>query len=82
MNRHLFDFNDKFALLADNQQWLVCRKGKKGRYDPIAFIGSNKLIIERVLREKDIDITQEAREKLDDLPFKFREFLEERDGAK
>jgi hypothetical protein len=77
VNRVVFDFNDKFSLLTDGNQWLVARRGKRDRWDAIAFIASNKMIVQRVLNEKGIKMTEDAKRAMDDLPFKFRDFIAE-----
>ncbi len=81
MNRVLFDLDDKHSLLTDGLQWIVGRKSKSGeRYTNISYIASNKLIIHRVIRERNIDLSAEAEKCMDDLPLKFRDFIESETG--
>jgi hypothetical protein len=80
MNRVLFDLDDNHSLLTDGQQWMVARKSNKDKYTNIAYIASNKLIIHRVIREKNIDLSEDGERQLDELPLKFRDFIEAEGG--
>ncbi len=71
----------KWALAYDNAQWIVQRRkapSKKGgayRWAGVSFIGSNKDILWRVLREKGAEIDPAAREYIDAMPDTFREWI-------
>ena len=72
--------SDGWALAADEQQWIVQRfKGIYGcgpqagqeKWAAIAFVGSTKEILLRVIREKEIDLTDEAMDILLAMPDRF-----------
>ena len=72
--------SDGWALAADEQQWVVQRlRGvrKSGKYTgnedwhAEAFVGSTKKILLRVIREKEIKLTDEATAALDAMPDRF-----------
>ncbi len=73
--------SEKWALAYDKNQWIVQRRkapGKKGgacRWAGVSFIGSNKDILWRVLREKGAEIDPAAREYIDAMPDTFREWI-------
>jgi len=74
------DAEDKWYLGADSLQWIIYRKrianGKEmmvGR----SFIGDDHSLIYRDCREHGIEITAEAKAKIDSLPFNFLDFQAE-----
>ncbi len=73
--------SEKWALAYDNAQWIVQRRkapSKKGgacRWAAVSFIGSNKDILWRVLREKGAEIGPAAGEYIDAMPDTFREWI-------
>ncbi len=73
--------SEKWALAYDNAQWILQRRkapGKKGgayRWAGVSFVGSNKDILWRVLREKGAEIGPAAREYIDAMPDTFREWI-------
>jgi len=73
--------SERWALAYDRNQWIVQRRkalGKKGeacRWAAVSFIGSNKDILWRVLREKGAEIDPAAREYIDAMPDTFREWI-------
>lgn len=70
----LFHLAPGWALGADQNQWIVLRSRKrqdKSYYQPLSFIGSNKTVLLRVLREKGIQPTPDALAELDALPERF-----------
>jgi len=53
--------SDGWALTADENQWMLCRaRGKAGKWQPISFIGSNKRVLRRLLRESGVNLSTEA----------------------
>ncbi len=73
--------SEKWALAYDKNQWIVQRRkapSKKGgacRWSGVSFVGSNKDILWRVLREKLAEIGPAAREYIDAMPDTFREWI-------
>ena len=69
-----------WALAADGQQWIVQQFEGTRRVGPragqekwasVAFVGSTKATLRRVIREKGIDLTDEAIAALDAMPDRF-----------
>ena len=75
-DRRFLRLSDKWALGYDKNQWIVMVH-RGGRWRSIAFVGSNKGVLMRVLAEKGADITPEAHAALDTLPDRFLNWLEE-----
>ncbi len=82
------DAEGRWRLAYDRQQWVVQRRTKKARvshteggsiadsgWRGVSFIGSEKRVLRRVLREKAVILTVEAQARLDALPETFRDFL-------
>jgi hypothetical protein len=73
-DRIFLRLDDKFALGADDLQWLLCRahQRKSGMtWDPIAFVRSTKAILLRCIREAGCKPTVEAQLALDGYPDTF-----------
>ena len=72
--------SENWALAYDENQWIVQRRkapGKKGgawRWAGVSFVGSNKDILWRVLRENGAGIDPAAREYIDAMLHTFREW--------
>lgn len=61
--------SDGWALTADENQWMLCRaRGKAGKWQPIAFVGSNKRVLRRVMRERGVICIPEADAAVNALP--------------
>lgn len=63
-----------WAIFANANQWVLCRarmRRQDSYWQPIAFIGSNKSVLVRVLREKRIKVSMAAQFQIDDWPEKF-----------
>ena len=84
------DAAGRWRLAHDAQQWIVQRKTQAARpgnshgirdsgWRGTDYIGSEKRILARCIRERGIALTAEARSRLDAMPEKFRDFLVERD---
>lgn len=70
---------DGWALGADNLQWMVLRARRhKGRvkWQPVAFVASNKAVLKRVLREKGASLSREGEAALNALNETFRKWRE------
>ncbi len=73
--------SENWALAYDKNQWIVQRRkapGKTGgacRWAAVSFVGSNKDVLLRVLREKGAEIDPAARAHIDSMPEAFREWV-------
>jgi hypothetical protein len=68
-----------WALGSDQHQWIVLRakkRGDKSYWNPVDFIATKKSILLRVLAEKGIKPTPEAMAYVDQMPDKFRDWLQ------
>jgi hypothetical protein len=70
-----------WRLTADTQQWIV-QKFAGGKWRSIAFVGSNKTVLMRVLREAGVEVAPNALEALGRLPDRFKEWRADRDRRK
>jgi hypothetical protein len=83
-DRVFLHLSDGWALGYDRVQWMIMRrwKNKEGfKWQPVSFIGSNKSILRRCLREDGAVITPEAEKALGRLPDTFREWLAQREAG-
>ncbi len=80
------DGESRWRLAFDAQQWVVQRRRRAPRrseragisesgWRGVAFIGSTKTTLARVLREKGVILTAEAQARLDALPERFMDFI-------
>ena len=70
---------DGWALGADNLQWMVmqARVHKGGiKWQPVAFIGSTRRVLRRVLRELGVELSPDGEAALNGLNETFREWRE------
>ena len=80
-DKQFLRLSENWALAYGENQWIVQRRkapGKTGggcRWAAVSFIGSNKDILWRVLREKGAEIDPAAREYIDAMPDTFREWI-------
>ena len=83
----LFDLDDAGRLAYDANQWVLQRRAQKPRsrhlkghaivdsgWRGVAFIGSTKTTLHRVLGERGVVLTAEAEARLDALPERFLDF--------
>ena len=83
----VFRLNPEWSLGFDRAQWIVRKKvaRKKGarqsEWNPVSFIGSNKDTLWRVLGEKGVVVTPEAKAAIDAMPHRFLDWLAERDAG-
>ena len=66
--------SENWALAYDKNQWIV-QHYMRPKWRSIAFVGSNKGVLMRVLKEKGAKVAPEARAALDALPETFREWI-------
>jgi len=69
--RVLIDLAPGWRLGADPLQWIVL-KWRPPAWRAIAFVASNKQVLNRVLTEYGIQLSSEARTYIDHLPERFR----------
>ena len=55
--------------------------GTKGKWNPVSFVGSDKDILWRVLGERGVVVTPEAKAAIDAMPHRFVDWLAERDAG-
>lgn len=85
--RILFRLRQGWALGADREQWILYRRRARNRWTerswrPVAFIGSTRTVLQRVLREKGAVVDPEGQAALAALPATFREWRDERGVAR
>ncbi len=83
-DRVFLRLSEGWALGYDRNQWIVMRaktdRTKAGQgWRAIAFVGSTKAVLMRVLQEKGAEVDPDARAALDSLSETFREWLAIRD---
>ncbi len=80
-DRQFLRLSENWAIAYDKNQWIVQRRkapsktGGECRWVGVSFVGSNKDILWRVLREKGAEIDPAAREYIDAMPDTFREWI-------
>ncbi len=85
------DTEARWRLAYDRQQWVLQRRRRAPRrseragiadsgWRGVAFIGSTKATLARVLGEKGVVLTAEAQARLDALPEQFIDFIAAPDG--
>ena len=81
----LLSLSPEWSLGFDRAQWIVRKrwvhKGAKERWKARSFIGSNKDILWRVLGEHGVAVTPEAKAAIDAMPYRFLDWLAERDAS-
>ena len=85
-DRIFLRLSEGWALGFDQNQWIVMRaksdKSKPGQgWRAIAFVGSTRAVLVRVLREKGAKVASNARAAVDSFPETFLEWLAARDRA-
>ena len=85
-DRVFLRLSEGWALGYDRNQWIVMQaksdKSKPGQgWRAIAFQGSTRAVLVRVLREKGAEIAPDARVAVDSLPETFLEWLAAHDRA-
>jgi len=80
----LFELADGWALQFDDAQWIICRERKRHAqvvWHPVSFIGCTKSALLVGMRRKGINLTPEAQVKLDKMPERFRDWLQQHRGG-
>lgn len=70
--------SDHWRLAHDRHQWILqARRRNKGRekWQPVAFIASEKRVLTRVLREKGVELAPDVYCALERLPERFRDWI-------
>jgi len=85
-DRVFLRLGEGWALGYDQNQWIVMRsksdRSKPGQgWRAIAFVGSTRAVLMRVLRETGAEIAPDARVAVDSLPETFLEWLAAHDRA-
>ena len=85
-DRVFLRLSERWALGYDRNQWIVMRsksdRSKPGqRWRAVAFVGSTRAVLKRVLREKGAEIAPDARVAVDSLPETLLEWLAVHDSA-
>ena len=81
VEKQFLQLSKKWALAHDRNQWIVQRRkapGRKGgeyRWANVAFVGSCKDVLLRVLREKRAEIEPHAQAYIEAMPGTFREWI-------
>ncbi len=77
----LFPLNDRWRLAYDRHQWILQRRTASeapdsaiSHYQFNAYAGGEKAALQRLFREKGIELTPEARQQMYFLPEKFDDF--------
>ena len=72
----LFEIAPGWGIGCDSLQWMLMRQrqGRVRGWYPIAFVATERRILERVIGERAVPVTPEGRARLHALPATFREF--------
>lgn len=73
--RELLRLNEAWALDADSLQWIVLKARRHHgtiKWQPIAYVGSSRAVLMRVLRERGVIVEARALAALNGLPETFR----------
>ena len=81
-DRFLFDLAPCWALGYDNNQWIILKarddKSKRAqRWRAVSFIGSNKLVLMRVFKEKGINLQPSAKRAVTSFPDRFLDWRDQ-----
>ena len=71
--RLILTLSPRWRIVADDLQWIV-QKYNSPKWRAISFVGSNKVVLRRVLAEERADIGPEGQAALDALPATFKEW--------
>ena len=79
--------NSEWSLGFDRAQWIVRKKvarkrgARQSEWNPVSFIGSDKGILWRVLGERGVVVTPEAKAAINAMPHRFLDWLAECDAS-
>jgi hypothetical protein len=73
-DRMVLRLSANWAVLADNQQWMVCKRRTKANsgWKPLSYVASSKAVLLRCLHEKSATVDAQGQAALDALPESFR----------
>ena len=73
-DRMVLRLSANWAVLADNQQWMLCKRRKNANsgWKPLSYVASSKAVLLRCLREKGAVVDAQGQAALDALPESFR----------
>ncbi len=83
----LLSLSPEWSLGFDRAQWIVRKRAARQKGDrrpawkAVSFIGSDKGILWRVLGEHGVVVTPEAKAVIDAMPYRFLDWLAERDAS-
>ena len=83
-DKQFLRLSERWALAYDSLQWIIQRRGSfdkkqdSRRWDPLAFISSNRDILVLTLREKGAVVDPEKMEEVLALPYTFKEWIGQR----
>ena len=74
--RMVLRLSANWAVLADNQQWMLCKRRKNANsgWKSLSYVASSKAVLLRCLREKGAVVDTQGQAALDALPESFREW--------
>lgn len=84
----LFDLAPGWAVGFDDLQWMLMRVVKRKPSDrrspwvPVAFVATERRILDRVIRDRGITVTADGRAHLDALPDHFKTFITTKEFAR
>ena len=78
-DRMVLRLSADWAVLADDQQWMLCKRRKNANsgWKPLSYVASSKAVLLRCLREKGAVVDAQGQAALDALPQSFREWQRE-----
>jgi hypothetical protein len=72
-DRMVLRLSANWAVLADDRQWMLCRRRKNGKsWDAVSFVASTKAVLMRCIHEKDAVVDPEGQAALGALPESFQ----------
>ena len=75
-DRMVLRLSANWAVLADNQQWMVCKRRKNANsgWKPLSYVASSKAVLLRCIGEKGAVVDAQGQAALDALPESFRQW--------
>ena len=74
MSEHMvLQLSENWAVLADNQQWMLCKRRKNRKsWDAVSSVASTNAVLMRCIHEKDAVVDPEGQAGLNALPESFQ----------
>jgi hypothetical protein len=82
-DRMIILLNENWSLGYDKHQWMIRKLKKRGDetyWHAVSFIGTEKWILERNLREEGVEVSTEAQAYLDAMPDNFKQWYKTSDA--